>query len=203
MSKAKTRTSGPSDSGSSAVCAVSLMSELRPVLLEGESAATYDAVVAHLTAAVQPKDIIEELWVAGLVDLMWQAFRLRRLKAELMNFSAAKGLEEVLGPLVGAQEASELATAWYARKPAALKRVERLLKRAAKTIDAVMAQTLSIKLDDIERIDRMLADVEGRRHVVLREIDRHRVAVAAPRRAATEAIEDGHYTDIPAEKAAE
>lgn len=35
---------------------------------------------------------------------------------------------------------------------------------------AVMAQTVAKKLDDIERIDRMLANAEARRHLVLREI---------------------------------
>ena len=58
-----------------------------------------------------------------------------------------------------------------------------------------MAQTLSAKLDDIERIDRMLANAEARRHLVLREIDRHRAAVAARLRNATEAIEDAEYSE--------
>jgi len=39
-------------------------------------------------------------------------------------------------------------------------------------MDAVMAQTLSISLDDIERIDRMIATAEVRRNAILREVDR-------------------------------
>jgi hypothetical protein len=37
-----------------------------------------------------------------------------------------------------------------------------------------MAQTLSVKLDDIERINRMTALAEARRNAILREIDGHR-----------------------------
>ena len=66
-------------------------------------------------------------------------------------------------------------------------------------MDHVMAQTLSKKLDDIERIDRMLANAEARRHVVLREIDRHRAAVAARLRAAADVIEEAEFSDVGSE----
>ena len=59
-----------------------------------------------------------------------------------------------------------------------------------------MGQTLAAKINDIERIDRMLANAEARRHLVLREIDRHRAAVAARLRDATEQIEDASFTEV-------
>jgi hypothetical protein len=59
---------------------------------------------------------------------------------------------------------------------APIKRVDKLLAPAGLTMDAVMAQALSLKLDDIERIDRMIATAEGRRNAILREVDRHRTA---------------------------
>ncbi len=36
-----------------------------------------------------------------------------------------------------------------------------------------MAQTLDLKLDTIERIERMTMQAEARRNMTLREIDRH------------------------------
>ena len=63
-------------------------------------------------------------------------------------------------------------------------------------MDAVMAQTLANKLDDVERIDRMLANAEARRHLVLREIDRHRAAVAVGCGTPTEQIEDASFSEI-------
>jgi hypothetical protein len=41
---------------------------------------------------------------------------------------------------------------------------------------------LSIKLDDIERIDHMTAIAEARRNATLREIDRHRETLVKLRR---------------------
>ena len=60
------------------------------------------------------------------------------------------------------------------REPKAVEEVNEILASAGLTMDAVMAQSLSIKLDDIERIDRMTALAEARRNAILREIDGHR-----------------------------
>jgi hypothetical protein len=76
--------------------------------------------------------------------------------------------------LIGRTDAPNLAEAWAARQRSAIKRVDKLLASAGLTMDAVMAQALSLKLDDIERIDRMIATAEGRRNAILREVDRHR-----------------------------
>ena len=58
--------------------------------------------------------------------------------------------------------------------PAAIKTIDEGLASTGLTMDAVIAQTLSVKIDDIERIDRMIMTAEARRNAVLREVDRHR-----------------------------
>ena len=40
-----------------------------PPLLDGESQEVYDTLLARVTGAVNPKDIIEEIWVHDIVDL--------------------------------------------------------------------------------------------------------------------------------------
>src|SRR4051794_38486212 len=105
--------------------------------------------------------------------------RLRRLKASLLRSSAIMVLEHLLKPLIGFGEANALVKGWYAREEDALNEVQELLDSAGLTMDSVMSQTLSKKIDDFERIDRMLASAEARRHIVVREVDRHRAAVAA------------------------
>lgn len=76
-----------------------------------------------------------------VVDLTWEALRLRRLKAQLLSSSMAKGLEKVLQPLVPFLGLSELVDAWYARDDEALHRVQELLEQAGQDMDAVMAHT--------------------------------------------------------------
>src|SRR5215472_7156719 len=69
-------------------------------LIEGEDAAGYDELLLRVSAAVRPADIFEEIWVRDIVDLVWEAFRLRRLKACLMTTVAHHGLRKILEPLM-------------------------------------------------------------------------------------------------------
>src|SRR2546421_676247 len=59
-----------------------------PPLIEGEDAAAYDELLTCVSAAVNPADILEDIWVRDIVDFVWNAFRLRRLQANLITASA-------------------------------------------------------------------------------------------------------------------
>jgi hypothetical protein len=119
-----------------------------------------------------------------------------RLKAALMAANAHRGLSAALDPLVEWRERDVLVGDWFAREPEAIKRVDQILESAGLTMDAVMAQSLSIKLDDIERIDRMTALAEARRNAILREIDGHREILSQNLRRAVQNVEDGQFRVI-------
>jgi len=166
-------------------------------IMEGEDITLYDDLLTRISTAVKPKDILEDIWVREDVDLVWEIFRLRRLKWTLLVASAEEGLVKVLAPFIqGVPEQKELAHAWFARKPSAIKRVKKILASAGLSEDAILAQTLSIKLDDIERIDRMIAIKEARRNVILSEIDRHREMLGRSLRRAVQDVEDGQFEVI-------
>ena len=101
-----------------------------PPLVGGEDAAAYDALTARIAGAVAPADVLEEMWVRDVVDLAWEALRLRRLKALLLTSAAPEGLTELLTPALGAAPARELADQWAAGGRRAARRVETLLKTA-------------------------------------------------------------------------
>jgi hypothetical protein len=94
-------------------------------IMEGEDITLYDDLLTRISTAVKPKDILEDIWVREVVDLVWEIFRLRRLKWTLLAANAQEGLTRVLFPLIGWGEAETLAKAWFARKPSAIKRVEK------------------------------------------------------------------------------
>jgi hypothetical protein len=144
-------------------------------LIAGEDGADYDDILQRISADAMPGDFIEEIWVRNVGDLVWESIRLRRLKAQLMQAAMYQGLEAVLSPLVDdAGDADALARTWAGGDEEAIAEVERLLGRAGLTIDAVMAQTLAVRIDDIARIDGMITVAEERRDTVLREIVYHR-----------------------------
>jgi hypothetical protein len=160
-------------------------------LIEGEDAGAYDELLLRISAAVRPTDIFEEIWVRDIVDLVWEAFRLRRLKACLMTAGACKALAQGLAPLVGWAQADGLARSWAARKPGAIGAVEEHLVSAGIGLEGIVAQGLCSQLGNIERIDRMIMAAEARRNAALREIDRHRTTLGARlRQAVVEAEAD-------------
>jgi len=59
----------------------------------------------------------------------------------------------------------------------------------------VMAQTLAARIDDVERIDRMVIIAEARRDAVLREIRSRRLAFGQALRRAGDAI-DAEFEDV-------
>jgi hypothetical protein len=127
-----------------------------PALLEGEDSEAYGDLLARVSAAIRPADILEEIWLRDFLDLAWEALRLRRLKAALVNGAVAKGL-------VGA------------------------------SVDGAYARALAFRLDEVERIDRMVASAEARRNGVLREIERHRATLGHELRRLTGDAEDAEF----------
>ena len=57
------------------------------------------------------------------------------------------------------------------------------------TFDTVVARAISNSLDDIERMDRLIAVSEGHRNALLREIDRRRAPFAQTLRSTVREIE--------------
>src|SRR5262249_13762352 len=147
--------------------------------------------------------VLEEAWVRDTVDLIWEAVRLRRLKAALMTSSVADGMVRVLCGLQVGGTPFTLSRDWAARKLEAVAQADQILDAAGLGIDHVMAETLHARIDVIERIDRMAASAEARRAAALREIAHYRADFAVTLRlAADAAIEHAAYEEVAAEGAA-
>ncbi len=164
-------------------------------LIDGEDGTNYDVILERISADVAPVDFVEEIWVRNVVDLVWESMRLRHLKSQLLRAAAHEGLARVLTPLLDWPSADRLSRKWAVGDEEATAEVERLLGRAGLTIDAVMAQTLAARIDDVERIDRMVTIAEARRDAVLREIRARRTAFGQALRRAGQAI-DAEFEDV-------
>jgi hypothetical protein len=173
-----------------------------PLLFKGEDKAAYDELSARIADAVKPEDIFVELWVQDFVDWEWEAIRSRRLKASFMTATAYEGLQRILTPLLSNLDLDQiyLPQAWAKRDKAAIKRVDELLASAGLTMDAVMAQTLFIHLDEFERIERMIAAAEARRDDALHEIERHRALWGQELRRVTQEVEKALEMEVIEDK---
>ena len=163
-------------------------------IIPGENPADYDEVLLRTTSALKPADIIEEMFLDDIVRATWDIIRLRRLQNGLLIARTHEGLERVLGPLVDRSEpqpknifeksgrqsttdwkAEELAARWRAQDPEVLEQVAVMLKEAGLSMNEVMAETLSLKIADINAIDSLIMTAQERRYGALRELDRRRL----------------------------
>ena len=186
----------PNDGGSIAAGHLEIFGP--PPLLDGESQEVYDTLLARVTGAVNPKDIIEEIWVHDIVDLVWEILRLRRLKVALLSSSVGRGLHKLYHDRDEIRHGSLIAR-WSAREPAAVKKVEQFLKDHGLTMDAVMAHSFVACLDEIERIDIAISRAEARRNAAQREIERRRSVFGQTLQRAVQQIE--HDAVVPVEGA--
>jgi hypothetical protein len=174
-----------------------------PALLPAESPAEYWRLYSLLQADLAPADAIEKIWLRDLVDLQWEVQRWRRLSNEFLSSSNHYGLDEILGALQPHDGSTlELKRNWMRRDPTAIAKVSSLLGLAGLNEDAILAQTLAVKLDVIDRIDRMTFQAERRRDLAIQQIDRRREDFAARartavKRADAEKIEDAEFTELP------
>jgi hypothetical protein len=94
--------------------------------------------------------------------------------------------------------AHQIAIEWAAGGADAAVEVERLLASAGLSMDRIVARAMSNALHNMERLDRMLVSVEGRRGAALRELDRHRAPLAQKLRCAIARAEDAELVpDAP------
>jgi len=153
-------------------------------LAEGEDAEAYDELLLRISSGVRPADILEEIWVRDVVDLTWEALRLRRLKAAVLTMSARNVLTENLAKFVGYAKAEALARSWAAHEAEAVAAVSERLAAQGLALESLTAQGLTRTLEPVERIARMIAQAEARRGAALREIERHRASFGPRLRAA-------------------
>ena len=170
-------------------------------LLPGEQEAEYATLIARIVAVAQPRDAIEDLLTRDVIDLTWEVFRLRRVKAGILKASIHTGVERVLDGLGYGQDqkydyTQRLGKSWAAGDKKSRKEVMAALSAAGLTIDEVMAKTVESKLDSFERLDRMSASAEARRNNALREIDRHREALRGAVRQAIDEVQDAEFRDV-------
>lgn len=168
-----------------------------PALLKGEDAAAYHALSAQIAAAIKPADFLEEIWARDVTDLTWDILRLRRLKTRLLNANVHRGLKDVLEPMCrDIVQADTLARDWALGDEDAIEKVEQFLSVAGFTMTEVQAETLAVKIHDVECIDRMIMSAEARRNAVLRELERHRASREAARRQRADDVEDAQFVEL-------
>ena len=165
-----------------------------PPLLPSENVADYEALSVRVIAAVKPTDAIEHLYVRDAVDLQWELMRLRHLKTRFLVSSASVGLKILMNMRMNYVDSDPNYKSWIKNERKGIKNIKSMLSDWGLSEADIHAQTLAKKIDEFERIERLIANAEARRNAALRELERHREAVGRRLKNALD-TEDAQFVD--------
>jgi hypothetical protein len=149
-----------------------------PPLLRTESSDAYDTLWSALAVQFDPREIMEWAWVRDLADLTWDIGRIRRVLTSMLNISFKSGLQGTLRaviPFVATlpREDEVLAESWY-DVSAGKGKVASTLARYGLSADAAEGEAFARRLDEIERMQRLIISAESRRNMIMRELHVYR-----------------------------
>jgi hypothetical protein len=151
-----------------------------PPILLNESREAYDQLRASIIETIEPKNTYEWMWVKSLLTYGWEERRLGKMKADLVNLTWKEAVRKILESLLPGdlaercRVARDRADGFFG--PEGRERVMTILKRHKLTEDAIAAQSLTLRLPELEIIDRQLQRACLLRIAIARDIIDHRVA---------------------------
>ena len=172
----------------------------KPPLLITESAEQVDAIRDAIEKRINPRDIIEEMYVSDIGSLVWEIVRLRRCRAGIVNAGYRMAMEQLFPDLVrdpveeckaDADEARTLAWKWF-RAPQFKEEGSNLLKQYHLEDSVIEAIAVRNALPDLERLDKLEASCQVRYQKALRGIADYRDSFAQRLREAADRIIDGN-----------
>ena len=164
-----------------------------PPLLSTEDPRLYREMLDRFAGSVEPRNIIEWLWVKDIVDLSWEIARLRRYRALLIE----RERESKNAAIEYAREhADDRDLSWMDR----LTRAQIEARRNAPRLDTEAGSAsllISEYLDMYETIDKLLMSAELRRDRILRELDFRRERIAPLLRKTSDELIDARADAVP------
>jgi len=148
-----------------------------PALYPGEDRRNYDVIAREVLDAVRPRDFIEKMLLRDIIDGERDVLHWRKLKAGLLASLLADHLANALDSQ-GIKVKKNFIDAWLRADTEASDRMIRLVKDNGLDLERAKADCLVGHLDRIDKMDDQMTKAEARRNAHLRQIQRHREALA-------------------------
>jgi len=194
----------------------------RPPLLRSESEREFNQLLSALNAEIQPRGVIEDMYVAEIAIIIWEIVRLRRGKMTILNAAFREALSSFIsnsswqrvpqedrtdsqfGFEIRLSEAecervrkvADLAKRWFSSK-SAKQEVSSILRRSQQDESAIEAKAIRASSTDLDWLERMLTALEARRDKSLRRIAEYRESFANRVQASADRIIDAEPTQLP------
>jgi hypothetical protein len=120
-----------------------------PLLIAGEDRAQYEAMRDRISAAVGPLDFLEEILVNDVINLVWEALRLRRLMRNVLGHNENVLTGEFAVRIETAERIDRMVAGAEARRNVALREIDRHRASRAAALRQAAAEVLDAEFKEI------------------------------------------------------
>jgi hypothetical protein len=162
----------------------------------GEDLKEYEKLLDGVFAALKPGDFLEEGWTQEYVYYTWDMQRWRRATNSVESRATKEDLNTELCEVMGEVKGGLLWDKYLKGDPDAVEEVPQLLAALGLSMDDMQAKALCDKFEDIERMNRIISNFEGRRAATLRELKQHGETFAENLQRKTDEIVEAEFEDV-------
>ena len=178
----------------------------KPTLWRGESQEQYDAMLLGIGISVGAKDIIDWLSVKDVCHHVLDCQRLQEIKAATVRAKQIEIIEELLKSTYDYPQGPAEGMAYYisgakndARRWAAdaafAKKIDNKLDARGHDRASILARAYSLCANELQVLDKAIADQQVRRMATLREIYRRDEYLGRRLQRASQQIIDGEFSE--------
>jgi hypothetical protein len=176
-----------------------------PTLWRGESREQYEATLLAIAISVEARDIVDWLSIKDVTYHVWDHRRLERIKAALILTKQSEIIEELLKTTYDPEQlevdltyficgAKNDARRWVTDAEFS-KKLDKLLATRGHDGTSILAKAYSLCANELQALDKAIADREVRRMATLREIHRRDEYLARRLQRASQEIIDGEFSE--------
>jgi len=151
-------------------------------LLVSDSQWRYTGLKDAVLEQLKPRDFIEHMLAAEIIQGEWETLRLRHFKSLIVTSARRPALENLLQLLLqntASKDIDEMADRFFSNK-GVRRKVGAILRNFGLTEANIDAEAFRQSLGDLAEINRRLAELGSRRDKVLQRLEDHRAGLAAP-----------------------
>jgi hypothetical protein len=151
-------------------------------LLVSDSQWRHTALRNAILEQLKPRDFIEHMWAAEIIQGEWETLQLRRFKSLIVTSARRPALENLLHLLLQnarTGDIDDLADRFFSNK-GVRRKIGAILRDFGLTEANIDAEAFRQSLSDLAEINRRLAELGSRRDRILQRLEDHRAGLAAP-----------------------
>jgi hypothetical protein len=142
-------------------------------LMAGESEESYTQLFSNTLLGQELRDSVSELWANDVAITTIDISRYRRMKAQFLDHALSQAIAAHLTALLDSDRSDSLMSLRGKGDKEAIGTIEEKLREAGLSTESLMGKVFVDYIDEITKMDILIAAAERRRNEAFHELNRH------------------------------